>query len=90
MTIKEMKAICKPLGIEVDEPWVDGFLVCATDEKTIHDGLEPLGFKVQGIGIGYDYNREVVTLFAEKINIIHCPDCGDRILSAGHCYNPHC
>ena len=66
MKVKEMKDICKPLGIEVDCRWADGFLVCATDSKTIKDGLEPLGFEVSGIGIGYDYNREVVTLYAEK------------------------
>jgi len=90
MKIKEMKDICKPLNIMVECRWSDGFQVAAKDEKTIKDGLEPLGFEVKGIGIGRDYNRNVVILYAEKNDTIYCPDCGDRILGAGHCYNPHC
>ena len=61
-----MRKICKPLGIEVDERWVDGFLVTASEEKTIYTQLRPLGFEVQGIGVGYDYNRKVVTLYAYR------------------------
>lgn len=66
MQIKEMKAICKPLSINVECRWGDGFQVSATDEATIKQGLEPLGFKVKGIGIGYDYNRKLVILYVVK------------------------
>lgn len=66
MRIKEMKEICKPLGIHVDCRWSDGFQVAAKDERAIKDGLRPLGFKVRGIGIGRDYNRKCVILYAVK------------------------
>lgn len=67
MKIKEMKAICKPLGINIECRWGNGFQVSAPDEATIKQELKPLGFKVKGIGIGYDYNRKLVFLYAERI-----------------------
>ena len=66
MKIKEMKEICDPLGITVECKWSSGFQVSAKDEKTIKEGLRPLGFDVVGIGIGRDYNRNCVILYAER------------------------
>lgn len=51
MKIKEMKAICKPFGINVECRWSRGFQVSATDVETINQ-LKGYGFKVKGIGIG--------------------------------------
>jgi len=59
----EMKKICNPLGIIVGEKWLDSFLVKASSEETLMK-LEPFGFKVVGIDIGYDYNSELVTMYA--------------------------
>lgn len=66
MKIKEMRAICNPLRITVECRWGAGFQVSARDERTIKDGLRPLGFTVKGIGIGRDLNRNVVILYVER------------------------
>jgi hypothetical protein len=63
MTKTEMKKICKPLNIGVDEVWADGFTVTAEAEEDFQL-LADQGFKVQGIGIGYDYNCQVYTVYA--------------------------
>ena len=62
----EMKAICKPFGIVVDEVWADGFLCLHKDISVIVHHLTPLGFRVVNIGIGYDYNREAFTVYVYK------------------------
>jgi len=64
-SLTEMREICKPLSIHARQKWGNGFIVNAPDEETIHK-LEPKGFKVRGIGVGYDYNEKVVTLYAER------------------------
>ena len=66
MKVKEMKEICKPLGIQYECRWGSGFQVSAKDGRTIKDGLRPLGFRVVGIGIGRDLNRDCVILYAER------------------------
>ena len=66
MTKTQMKAICKPLGILVDHKWGNGFIVAALTEIDIANKLRPLGFMVKGIGIGFDYNRNLVSFYAEK------------------------
>jgi hypothetical protein len=65
MKISEMRGICKPLGIGVEEVWSNGFTITAPPQINMVDILTPLGFKVTGIGVGYDYNRQVYTLYAE-------------------------
>ena len=66
MTKTEMKAICKPLGMIVDCKWGEGFIVMAKTSREIADKLQPLGFTVKGIGLGFDYNASMVSLFAKK------------------------
>ncbi len=66
MKMSEMKEICNPLGIQVECRWSRGFQVSAKDEISIKEGLRPLGFIVKGIGIGRDYNRQCVILYAER------------------------
>ena len=67
MYIKDLKKICKPYGIQVECRWGGGFQVFAKDEKTIYEALEPLGFEVKGIGIGYSYLRQGVILFVKLV-----------------------
>ena len=64
-----MRAICTPLGIGVEERWGKGFIVTAGSEVTIFDRLTKSGFNVKGIGIGYDYNRHLVSLYAEPVEV---------------------
>ena len=66
MKMKEMRELCKPLRIIVEERWSNGFIVAAREEHEIIEGLVPLGFKVKGIGIGRDLNRGLCFLYAEK------------------------
>ena len=40
-------------------------MVSANSSEIIRNKLEPMGFTVKGIGIGYDYNRGVYTLYVE-------------------------
>ena len=65
--VREIKKICKPFGINYECRWGTGFLVSAKNERVIKDSLRPLGFKVKGIGIGRDYNRDCVMLYAERM-----------------------
>ena len=48
------------------EKWGNGFIVTGKTELEIRKKYEPLGFYVKGIGIGYDYNKKVVSLYIEK------------------------
>ena len=64
MKMSEMRRLCGD-QINLEERWGRGFLVSAKDSETIRNVLEPMGFTVEGIGIGYDYNRGVCTLYVE-------------------------
>jgi hypothetical protein len=66
MLVRELKEICEPLGIQYECRWGAGFQVSARDERTIKDGLRPLGFTVKGIGIGRDFNRNCIILYVER------------------------
>ena len=64
MKMSEMRRLCGD-QINLEERWGRGFLVSAKSSEIIRNKLEPMGFTVKGIGIGYDYNRGVYTLYAE-------------------------
>jgi hypothetical protein len=66
MMVRELKDICEPLGIQYECRWGDGFQVSAKNEEIIKSGLTPLGFKVKGIGIGRDFNRDCIILYVER------------------------
>ena len=66
MTITELRKICKPFNISVENRWGRGFQVSAASSAIIEDALKPLGFKVKAIGIGFSYWRNATTLFVEE------------------------
>lgn len=56
--------------------------------------LLPPGYRKKGHGLIFNEVAEAKMLLTltSKSNrrLYRCPTCGDRILKAGHCYNPHC
>ncbi len=66
MTITQLRKICEPFNISVENQWGSGFQVSASSSAIIKDALEPLGFKVKAIGIGFSYWRNATTLFIEE------------------------
>lgn len=64
--ISQFRTLCKPLDIQVDCRWGEGFLVKAKTSQEMIDKLTPLGFSVRSVGMGYDYNRKLSTMYAEK------------------------
>jgi len=64
MTKKELNRKYQSSGIKFTEKWAWGWIVKAANEKIIKDTLST-EFIVKGIGIGYDYNSEMVSLYAE-------------------------
>ncbi len=66
MTITQLRKICKPFNISVENRWGSTFQVSALSTAVIEDALKPLGFTVKAIGIGFSYWKHGTTLFIEE------------------------